>query len=191
VCGQADLPPAGVTEENWKRVFDANVESVLWLSQAAAPFMQKAGWGRIVVISSGAGLRPSLTGLHAHTSAKHAVIGLTKQLSVGLAQYGITTNSVAPGLIRSNPTTERQWKLMGPRGSAGWWKACTRSDWAKQKTSRPQRCFSQANRRIGSPVRFCLLMVAGPDFRPVASQRLPGSGLIIRASVRHHVDLLP
>jgi 3-oxoacyl-[acyl-carrier protein] reductase len=116
VCGQADLPLAGVTEENWKRVFDANVESVLWLSQAATPFMQKAGWGRIVVISSGAGLRPSLTGLHAYTSAKHAVIGLTKQLSVGLAQYGITANSVAPGLIRSNPTTERQWEAYGPEG---------------------------------------------------------------------------
>jgi 3-oxoacyl-[acyl-carrier protein] reductase len=78
--------------------------------------MQGAGWGRIVVVSSGAGLRPSLTGLHAYTSAKHAVIGLTKQLSVGLGRYGITANSVAPGLIRSNPSTERQWESYGPEG---------------------------------------------------------------------------
>jgi 3-oxoacyl-[acyl-carrier protein] reductase len=116
VCGLADLPFEDVTEENWGRVFGANVEGALWLSQAAAPFMRKAGWGRIVIISSGAGLRPSLTGLHAYTSAKHAVIGLTKQLSVGLAQYGITANSVAPGLIRSNPTTELQWEGYGPEG---------------------------------------------------------------------------
>jgi 3-oxoacyl-[acyl-carrier protein] reductase len=116
VCGQADLPLADITEENWNQVFSANVKGALWLSQAAAPFMQKAGWGRIVIISSGAGLRPSLTGLHAYTSAKHAVIGLTKQLSVGLAQYGITANSVAPGLIRSNPATERQWEGYGAEG---------------------------------------------------------------------------
>ena len=116
VCGLGDLALEDVTVENWSRVFGANVEGVLWLAQAAAPFMRDAGWGRIVVISSGAGLRPSLTGLHAYTSAKHAVIGLTKQLSSGLAQYGITANSVAPGLIRSNPSTELQWNAYGPEG---------------------------------------------------------------------------
>ncbi|HEY1856340.1 SDR family NAD(P)-dependent oxidoreductase [Acidocella sp.] len=113
VCGETSLPLDGITEENWSRIFGANLESVLWLVQAAAPLMQQAGWGRIVVVSSGAGLRPSLTGLHAYTAAKHAVVGLTKQLSVGLARYGITANSVAPGLIRSNPTTERQWQSYG------------------------------------------------------------------------------
>lgn len=98
VCGLADLPLDNVTPENWEVVFGANVKSALWLSQAAAPIMTEAGWGRIVIISSGAGLRPSLTGLHAYTSAKHAVIGLTRQLSVGLAKHGITANSIAPGL---------------------------------------------------------------------------------------------
>jgi 3-oxoacyl-[acyl-carrier protein] reductase len=116
VCGQADLPLDDVTEENWNLVFGANVKSALWLSQAAAPYMRKAGWGRIVVISSGAGLRPSLTGLHAYTAAKHAVIGLTKQLSVGLARDGITVNSVAPGLLLSNPASERQWEGYGAEG---------------------------------------------------------------------------
>lgn len=116
VCGQADLPLEDVTEETWNRVFGANVESALWLSQAAAPFMRNAGWGRIVIISSGAGLRPSLTGLHAYTAAKHAVIGLTRQLSVGLARHGITVNSVAPGLLLSNPASERQWESYGADG---------------------------------------------------------------------------
>jgi 3-oxoacyl-[acyl-carrier protein] reductase len=88
----------------------ANVKSALWLAQAAAPIMTKAGWGRIVIISSGAGLRPSLTGLHAYTASKHAVIGLTKQLSVGLAARGVTVNSIAPGFILSNPDSRRQWE---------------------------------------------------------------------------------
>jgi 3-oxoacyl-[acyl-carrier protein] reductase len=116
VCGEADLPLEDVTEENWNRIFGANVKSALWLSRAAAPFMRTAGWGRIVVISSGAGLRPSLTGLHAYTAAKHAVIGLTRQLSVGLARYGITVNSVAPGLILSNPSSQTQWDGYGVDG---------------------------------------------------------------------------
>ena len=116
VCGQADLALADIEDDGWNQVFAANVKGVLWLSQAAAPIMQRHGWGRIVTVSSGAGLRPSLTGLHAYTAAKHAVIGLTKQLSVGLGRHGITANSVAPGLILSNPTTHKQWESYGPEG---------------------------------------------------------------------------
>ena len=116
VCGQAELALADVEEDGWNQVFAANVKGVLWLSQAASPVMERAGWGRIVTISSGAGLRPSLTGLHAYTAAKHAVIGLTKQLSVGLAKSGITANSVAPGLILTNPATHKQWASYGHEG---------------------------------------------------------------------------
>ena len=116
VCGQAGLALADIEEAGWDQVFAANVKGVLWLSQAAAPAMERAGWGRIVTISSGAGLRPSLTGLHAYTAAKHALIGLPKQLSVGLAKHGITANSVAPALILTNPATREQWAGYGPAG---------------------------------------------------------------------------
>jgi 3-oxoacyl-[acyl-carrier protein] reductase len=71
---------------------------------------------RIVNLASGAGLRPSLTGIQAYTAAKHALVGLTKQLSQDLGPYGITCNAVAPGFVRSNPTTERQWDSYGADG---------------------------------------------------------------------------
>ncbi len=118
VAGQSALPLEAVTEDSWERIMDANVKSALWLAQAAAPGMAAAGWGRIVIISSGAGLRPSLTGLHGYTAAKHAVIGLTKQLSVGLAGQGVTVNSVAPGFILSNPDTQKQWDGWGAERQA-------------------------------------------------------------------------
>jgi 3-oxoacyl-[acyl-carrier protein] reductase len=70
----------------------------------------------LIFIASGAGLRPSLTGIQAYTAAKHALVGLTKQLSQDLGRFGITSNAIAPGFVRSNPTTERQWESYGADG---------------------------------------------------------------------------
>lgn len=108
-----DVDPAA-----WHSIFAVNVDATLYLAQALVPAMKAAGWGRIVTISSGAGLRPSLTGIHAYTAAKHALVGLTKQLSLELGQHGITVNSIAPGFVLSNPATCRQWDAYGPDGQA-------------------------------------------------------------------------
>ena len=118
VRGQVGGAIEDVTEAGWRAIFEANVDGAMWLAQAAAPLMRQGGWGRIVNIASGAGLRPSLTGIQAYTAAKHALVGLTKQLSQDLGPSGITCNAVAPGFVRSNPTTERQWQSYGPEGQA-------------------------------------------------------------------------
>src|SRR5215208_7210065 len=116
VCGQIGRPIEEISPADWHAVFAANVDGAFWLVQSAAPAMKKAGWGRIVTISSAAGLRPSLTGIQAYSAAKHALVGLTKQLSGELAPHGITVNSVAPGVVLSNPATQRQWQAYGPDG---------------------------------------------------------------------------
>lgn len=116
VRGQVGRPIEEISESDWHALFKANVDGAFWLAQAAVPHMKKAGWGRIVTISSGAGLRPSLTGIQAYASAKHALVGLTKQLSWEFGPHGITVNSVAPGFVLSNPTTGRQWDSYGPDG---------------------------------------------------------------------------
>ena len=114
VCGQVGGPLDRVSVPDWRAIFAANVDSAFFLAQATAPAMADAGWGRIMTISSGAGLRPSLTGIQAYTAAKHALIGLTKQLSQEFGPSGVTVNCVAPGFVRSNPATERQWQSYGP-----------------------------------------------------------------------------
>lgn len=114
VRGQVGGPLEAVTPADWQQLFAANVESALWCAQAAAPHMKARGAGRIVTISSGAGLRPSLTGIQAYSSAKHALVGLTKQLALELGPFGITVNSVAPGFVLSNPNTQRQWDSYSP-----------------------------------------------------------------------------
>jgi 3-oxoacyl-[acyl-carrier protein] reductase len=116
VRGQVGRPIEEIAEPDWHAIFRANVDAAFWLAQAAAAPMRRAGWGRIVNIASGAGLRPSLTGIQAYTAAKHALVGLTRQLSQDLGPAGITANAVAPGFVRSNPTTERQWASYGAEG---------------------------------------------------------------------------
>ena len=96
--------------------FDANATGAFLLAKHVAPVMKRRGYGRIVTIASGAGLRPSLTGIQAYTAAKHALVGLTKQLAQELGPHGITVNAVAPGFVLSNPTTLRQWEAYGPDG---------------------------------------------------------------------------
>jgi 3-oxoacyl-[acyl-carrier protein] reductase len=118
VRGQVGTPLEAVQPDAWHSIFAINVDATLYLSQALVPAMKAAGWGRIVTISSGAGLRPSLTGIHAYTAAKHALVGLTKQLSLELGQHGITVNSIAPGFILSNPSSRRQWESYGEKGQA-------------------------------------------------------------------------
>lgn len=116
VRGQVGRPIEAISESDWRVIFAANVDAAFFLAQAAAPVMKKTGYGRMVMISSGAGLRPSLTGIQAYASAKHALVGLTKQLSWEFGPFGVTVNSVAPGFVRSNPASERQWESYGPEG---------------------------------------------------------------------------
>ncbi|MCF3935709.1 SDR family oxidoreductase [Acuticoccus sp. M5D2P5] len=115
VCGQeSGIGIEETTIEGWHALFAANVDAAFNVVKAAAPHLRANGWGRIVTISSSAGIRPSLTGLPGYTAAKHALVGLTRQMSAELGPHGVTANSVAPGLILSNPSTIKQWENYGP-----------------------------------------------------------------------------
>jgi 3-oxoacyl-[acyl-carrier protein] reductase len=116
VCGQVGQPLESVTPLQWQEIFDVNVTGVFNLAQAVVPGMKAARSGRIVNISSGAGLGVSLTGIQAYASAKAAQIGLTRQLAHELGPFGITVNNIAPGFARTNPSTEKQWDAYGPEG---------------------------------------------------------------------------
>ena len=116
VRGQSRKPLEDVTDDEWRMVYDGNVMSTLNVMRAVIPAMKERGSGRIVTISSGAGLKPSLTGIQAYCSAKHGLIGLTRQMALELGPFGITVNSVAPGFLRTSPDYERQWDSYGADG---------------------------------------------------------------------------
>ncbi|UVK47529.1 SDR family oxidoreductase [Mesorhizobium sp. AR07] len=118
VRGQVGRPIEEISEMDWQTIFDVNLSGAFFMTQAVAPSMKRRKFGRIINISSGAGLGISLTGIQAYTSAKAGQIGLTRQLAHELGPWNITVNNVAPGFVRSNPSTERQWEAMGAEGQA-------------------------------------------------------------------------
>lgn len=116
VLGQVGRPLEEVSSEDWDAIYEVNARAPFFFAQAVAPHMKATGYGRIINISSGAGLGISLTGIQAYASAKAAQIGLTRQLAHELGAWGITVNNIAPGFVRSNPSTEQQWQAYGPSG---------------------------------------------------------------------------
>jgi 3-oxoacyl-[acyl-carrier protein] reductase len=116
VCEQVGRPLEEVANDDWHAVVHANLTTAFLCTRAVVPGMKERRWGRIINISSVAGLGVSKTGIQAYASAKAAQIGFTRQMAHELGPFGITVNCIAPGFIRSNPTTERQWQSYGAEG---------------------------------------------------------------------------
>ena len=116
VLGQVGRPVEDVPPADWQAIFDVNVSGAFYMCQGVVPGMKSARRGRIINIASGAGLGVSLTGIQAYASAKAALVNLTRQLGHELGAWNITVNCIAPGFVRSNPNTEKQWQSYGAEG---------------------------------------------------------------------------
>lgn len=116
VAGQSMRPIEAVSDADWHRIFAINLDAAFHFTRAVVSSMKKRRRGSIVNISSGAGRSYSLTGIQAYASAKAGLIGLTRQTARELGPFGIRVNCVAPGFVRSNPSSERQWHAMGAEG---------------------------------------------------------------------------
>lgn len=120
IVGRKPVPLEDVTDDDWRAIQAVNLDGAFHMARAVTPGMKAKGAGRIVVISSGAGLRVSRTGIHSYGTAKTAQIGLVRQLSSELGQYGITVNAVAPGYMpQTSPDYMPQWEALGAEGRAG------------------------------------------------------------------------
>jgi 3-oxoacyl-[acyl-carrier protein] reductase len=86
-------------DDNFAATMAVNVNGTFLCSQRAARLMVRNQWGRIVNIASVAGMRAVGTGRTAYGTSKGAVIALTRQMAVELAEHGVTANAVAPGPV--------------------------------------------------------------------------------------------
>ncbi len=118
VAGQTAKPIEKVSDAEWRNIFAINLDGAFNFTRAVASYMKEKEKGAIVNISSGAGRSYSLTGIQAYASAKAGLIGFTRQSARELGEYNIRVNCIAPGFIRSNPNSEKQWQAMGKEGQA-------------------------------------------------------------------------
>ena len=94
-------------EADWVRVVDVNLKGTFLTSQAVAKHMVTRKYGKIINISSSAGIG-AMEGTQAHYGpSKAGVINLTKVMAIALGEYGINVNAVAPGVIITESSTNR------------------------------------------------------------------------------------
>lgn len=108
---KSTTPLESIDPDEWDLVMDVNVKGMFLFSKYVLPSMKKRG-GSIVNIASSAGRSTSELGGAHYTASKAAVLGLTRHLAREYAQYGITVNSICPGLvetpmIREEASTEK------------------------------------------------------------------------------------
>lgn len=85
--------------DSWQAHLNVNVTGTLLCAQHGARMMVRNKWGRIINIASVAGMRAVGVGRTGYGTSKAAVIGLTRQMAVELAEHGVTANAIAPGPV--------------------------------------------------------------------------------------------
>jgi 3-oxoacyl-[acyl-carrier protein] reductase len=106
----ADLMTTGTAadcpEDMLGRVLDLNVKTCMYTCMAVAPHMKRQGAGKIVTVSSTAGVHAQ-GGYHPYGTAKAAIIHYTRALAQELGPFNITVNAIAPGIIRTGRFGDR------------------------------------------------------------------------------------
>ena len=92
-----------MTQEEWDQVIGVNLTGVYNCIRAVAPHMMERKYGKIVNVTSVAGVRGTMGQIN-YGAAKAGVIGITKSAARELAKYGINVNAVAPGVIETAMT---------------------------------------------------------------------------------------
>jgi NAD(P)-dependent dehydrogenase (short-subunit alcohol dehydrogenase family) len=87
-----------VTPEALRQLMDVNLGAALWLTQAVAPHMQRAGSGVIIHVAARPGVEPA-AGVAAYGASKAALVHLTRTLDVELRPHGIRVNAVVPQVM--------------------------------------------------------------------------------------------
>jgi NAD(P)-dependent dehydrogenase (short-subunit alcohol dehydrogenase family) len=108
LVNNAGLPPEGrqkpfldQSPDEWRPYVEVNLYGVLNCAHATVPGMCERGWGRVVTISSGAGLVGTDIGMSMYATGKAAALGFTRALASEVARHGVTVNALALGIMEN------------------------------------------------------------------------------------------
>lgn len=96
---------ADLDDDEWRTTFAVNVDAPMVLARELSPAMTRAGWGRIVNITS-ATVRMGGPSGAAYVASKAALVGLTRSLARSLGATGVTVNALSPGAVRTENEAE-------------------------------------------------------------------------------------
>lgn len=117
----AGIPGEGaahdVSLDSWARVIDINLNGVFYSVQSVLPAMMEQHSGSLILQSSLAGLK-GMANLASYSAAKGGVIGLTRQVAIEYAGYGIRCNAICPGTIDTPLVREAYRQRFGEEGAA-------------------------------------------------------------------------
>lgn len=116
-AGGSGAPADWATTEpgSWASVYDRNVLAAVRVTTAVLPQMRAAGWGRVINISSLAGMMPP-AGNPDYAAAKAAMTAMSASMAKAVAAEGVTVNTVSPGTILSEKLEKKFRELAAERG---------------------------------------------------------------------------
>jgi 2-hydroxycyclohexanecarboxyl-CoA dehydrogenase len=100
------VPFLELTDKQWDEMLEVNLKGTFIVTQVVVPDMVKAGWGRIVNISSSSAQSGAVKMAH-YSSSKGAIIALTKTLALELGPLGITCNNIPPRFVMNTVMSEK------------------------------------------------------------------------------------
>lgn len=98
-------PFEDTTPESWNLSMAVNLTGAFHVAQAVLPHMRAAGYGRVVTLGSSAGITGGSKSVAAYGASKAGVMAFAKALATEYAQYGVTSNALAPSLIDTEMAT--------------------------------------------------------------------------------------
>lgn len=151
----ARAPVGEMSLATWEAVLRVNLTGAFLCTAAVVDGMRRAGWGRLVSVASGSGVRPT-AGASAYAASKAGLIAMTKAVALEVATDGITANVVAPGIV-DTPMTRKSWP--------------TDADMLAMATSSP---IANPMGRVLSPddIALAVAWLASDDARHVTGQTL-------------------
>lgn len=106
-----------IDPDEWDRVMEVNVKGSWQMCLAVVPVMKKAGYGKIVNVSSGTAFKGPMGRCH-YVTSKAAILGLTRTLARELGEFGIRVNALAPGSTLSEDDPDDETVQMRERAAS-------------------------------------------------------------------------